>query len=92
VETLCERYDSSDLAVMLQAAFAENNLMRARLRKAEPDAARWQEVSRHGPRPMQIFDPRLGVITRNGADAGRHVDAAIAERKSVEAAEAALRG
>jgi len=92
VEELCERYGASDLAVMLQAAFAESNLLRARLRKAEADAARWQEVSRHGPRPMQILDPRLGVITRNGADADRHVDQAIAERKALDVREVELRG
>ena len=94
VEELLERYVASDLAVMFQAALAESNLLRARLRKAEADAARWHEVSRHGPAPMQFVTDRLdlGVFTRNGVDADRAVDAAIARRKAQEAEQAALRG
>ena len=91
VEELCEHYSERELAEMFQVASKEANDLRARLRKAEKDAARWQEVSRHGPRPMQILDPRLGVITRNGIDADRHVDAAIAERKARDVAEVELR-
>ena len=37
VEELCERYSGEELATMLQAVFAEANLLRARLRKAEAE-------------------------------------------------------
>lgn len=91
-EELTERYGALELAEMYQAAASEASWLRIRLRKAERDAARWQEISRHGPLPMQIFDPIVGVITRNGEDADRHVDAAIVERKAQDAAQASLRG
>ena len=91
IEELCETYSDRELAEMYQLSVLECDLLRARLRKAEADAARWLEVSRHGPAPMQfVTDPELGVFTRNGADADRHVDAAIVERRQRKAAEAAM--
>ena len=93
VEELCERYGERELAEMYQAAAVEANYLRARLRKIEKDAARWHEVSRHGPAPMQFVTDRLdlGVFTRNGVDADRAVDAAIARRKAADVREVELR-
>lgn len=82
VESLADDYAAADLATMYLTATLQIDVLRAQIRNAERDAARWLEVSRHGPAPMQIMDPAVGVITRNGADADRHVDAAIAERKA----------